>query len=592
VLHADESAARGHGLPAEDCRVELNKILNSQGFEATGRERGFLSYVVEEALAGRGDRIKAYSIAVEVFGRDAAFNPQLDPIVRIEAGHLRRSLERYYLTSGQTDPIVITIPKGGYVPTFSLRAPLPALDVPAPSVSQTVVAIPFSGMVRWLLSGGLVALLVALAAAAWWWNSPGTSAGAPEVPRLLVENFDDLTGTDASAAVATGLKQEVVGQLSKFRDIVVMESSPTATDTSVPGPRFVLAGSVNLATDSFRLRVRLISKADGSVLWAESYDGGMKVAELLDAQADIARHVASTLAQTYGVIFSADASLQVDSPPDDWAAYSCTLSFYAYWVVLDPETRSSVRDCLERTVDRFPDYATAWGLLSLVYIDDYRFEFPDDPALSQAALQRAIAAARRAVDLDPRNIRGLHAKMLALYFNNEIDAALAVGKQGLAINPNDIDLIGEYGSRLALSGNWQEGCALTAQSRQRNPGTLGSYDVDLALCSYFTGDYPQAVMWIKKSTFPNNAIYHLVGAKSAGAGEEHAPGGFDAICPFRRRRVFPRLTEQSGTPYKELSFRTHLLPSAGQHTLRSTYITSPLPARRATSARQTTHSPT
>ena len=294
-----------------------------------------------------------------------------------------------------------------------------------------------------------------------------------------MQSFEDLTGTDASAAIASGLKQEVVGQLSKFKDIVVMESSPTATDTSVPAPRFVLAGSVNLSADAFRLRVRLLNRADGSVLWAESYDGGMKVAELLDAQADIARNVATTLAQTYGVIFSADSSLQADNPPDDWAAYSCTLSFYAYWIVLDRETRSSVRNCLEKTVDRFPNYATAWGLLSLIYIDDYRFEFPADPASSQAALQRAVAAAGRAVDLDPRNIRGLHAQMLALYFNKEIDDALAVGKQALAINPNDIELMGEYGSRLALSGNWREGCALSAEARQRDPGTLGSYDVDL-----------------------------------------------------------------------------------------------------------------
>ena len=169
-------------------------------------------------------------------------------------------------------------------------------------------------------------------------------------------------------------------------------------------------------------------------------------------------------------------------------------------------------------MDRFPNYATAWGLLSLIYIDDYRFEFPTDPASSAASLQRAVAAARRAVDLDPRNIRGLQAQMLALYFNKEIDEALAVGKQALAINPNDIELMGEYGNRLALSGNWHEGCALSAQARQRNPGAVGSYNVDLALCNYFIGDYRQAAMWIRKTPFPNQAIYHLVAAAVFGEG--------------------------------------------------------------------------
>jgi hypothetical protein len=92
VVQAEAPAARERGLPAEDCRAQLHRILNSVDFEATDREHRFLSYVVEETLSGRGGRIKAYSIAVEVFGRDASFDPQSDPIVRIEAGHLRNDV--------------------------------------------------------------------------------------------------------------------------------------------------------------------------------------------------------------------------------------------------------------------------------------------------------------------------------------------------------------------------------------------------------------------------------------------------------------------------------------------------------------------
>ena len=94
-------------------------ILASTDFDTSERNRRFLSYVVEETLAGRPERIKAYSIATSVFGRDERFDPQVDSIVRIEAGRLRRSLERYYLTSGGNDSIRITIPRGSYVPKFS-----------------------------------------------------------------------------------------------------------------------------------------------------------------------------------------------------------------------------------------------------------------------------------------------------------------------------------------------------------------------------------------------------------------------------------------------------------------------------------------
>ncbi|MCV3211125.1 hypothetical protein OHD62_31165 [Mesorhizobium sp. YC-39] len=516
AIQAETPASGEHELPIEACRAQLALILDSTDFDATGRERRFLSHVVEEALSGRGDRIKAYSIAVEVFGRGESFDPQTDPIVRIEAGHLRRALERYYLTAGHTDPILITIPKGGYVPIFLLRSqaslPLPRVAV----VPQQITHHP----VRWiafLLPVMLAAILAAGASVlAWSWTSVRSSA--PETPRVLVEPFDDLTGTAAAAAIASGLKQEIVSQLSKFKDIVVMESAPEDDDASTSPPRFALAGSVSLSVDTFLLRVRLINRANGSVLWADNYDGRMNVTELVEAQSDIARKVSTNLAQAYGVIFQADANLHVDNPPDDWVAYSCTLSFYAYRVDLSPETRASVRTCLEKAVQRFPNYATAWGLLSLVYIDDYRFEFPNDPKLSATTLERALAAARQAVEVDPLNVRGLQGEMLALYFSKEINLALGVGKRGLAINPNDTEFMGEYGQRLAVSGNWRDGCALITEARQKNPRSLGYYEVELALCSYFSGDYPQAVMWIKKSPVRSNPIYHIVAAAILGEG--------------------------------------------------------------------------
>lgn len=54
-----------------------------------------------------------------MFGRNASFDAQSDPVVRIEAGRIRRALERYYLVCGSRDPIRVTIPKGSYSPQFS-----------------------------------------------------------------------------------------------------------------------------------------------------------------------------------------------------------------------------------------------------------------------------------------------------------------------------------------------------------------------------------------------------------------------------------------------------------------------------------------
>ena len=113
--------------------------------------------------------------------------------------------------------------------------------------------------------------------------------------------------------------------------------------------------------------------------------------------------------------------------------------------------------------------------------------------------------------------------MFALYLGGEIDAALAVGKHALQLNPNDTELMGEYGYRLAVSGNWDDGCKLVAEARDRNPGPFAYYETGLALCAYFAGDYAEAAAWIKKASVEGNAIFHAIAAAVlAEAGMEEA----------------------------------------------------------------------
>src|SRR5262245_44954438 len=96
MLSVQETVA----LRASDILEQLERIERSPEFIISDRGRRFLRFVVEETVAGRGDRIKAYSIGTQVFERSDTFDPQYDPVVRIEAGRIRRALERYYLVAG------------------------------------------------------------------------------------------------------------------------------------------------------------------------------------------------------------------------------------------------------------------------------------------------------------------------------------------------------------------------------------------------------------------------------------------------------------------------------------------------------------
>ncbi len=116
-LHPGAAAAT---VSAEDVREQLQRILASSPFLNARRASQFLRFVVEGTLAGE-DGFKEYLIGIEVFERPHNYDPKDDPVVRIEAGRLRKKLAEFYAGPGVNDPILIELPKGGYVPVFRER---------------------------------------------------------------------------------------------------------------------------------------------------------------------------------------------------------------------------------------------------------------------------------------------------------------------------------------------------------------------------------------------------------------------------------------------------------------------------------------
>jgi TolB-like protein/tetratricopeptide (TPR) repeat protein len=505
---------------SSEIQAQLKRILESRDFDVSERDRSFLKYVITETLSGRADQIKAYSIAVDVFGRDASFEPQSDPVVRIEAGRIRRGLERYYLKAGSRDQILITLPKGSYVPVFSYRVEDEWLEA-----EQSQAATPHLKGRSILLLWGLAAIVFAIAAGMLlqWLVlprmkegvSPSLQARGPNIPRLLVEPFENVSKTKDGAIMARGLTVQVVQRLASFKDLVVILIDPRISNSNAllarndPALRYILSGDVDIDGDDIRLSARLVDHTDGSVLWAESYEESRKVRRWREIETDVAREVATALGQPYGVIFQADVARVRQAPPQDWEAYACTLSYYLYRRDFGQSAHASVKNCLEHAVERFPGYATAWALLSLTYIDEFRFRLGSDRS-PQEVLEQAAEAARRAVALNAGNPRALEAQMLSLFFENDVEEALTLGKRAVALNPGDMTLVGEYGLRLALSGKWAEGCPMIAQALEERPGPLGYYETVLALCSYMQRNFQRAAGWIRKTNPPQNPFYHLV----------------------------------------------------------------------------------
>lgn len=133
VASSRDDARQSSSPTSHEVRDALEALLASPHLDASDRRRAFLRYIVEETLAGRADRLKGYSVAISVFGRDESFDSNTDPVVRLEARRLRRDLDSYYVDAGSRDRVRITIPKGAYVPSFEWNERGSGGPRPAPS---------------------------------------------------------------------------------------------------------------------------------------------------------------------------------------------------------------------------------------------------------------------------------------------------------------------------------------------------------------------------------------------------------------------------------------------------------------------------
>ncbi|MDC9809152.1 MULTISPECIES: hypothetical protein [Rhizobium] len=520
------------GPTAEEICRQVERILASEEFHAPKRGRNFLEFVVSETLAGRSSFLKAFTIANMVFGREASFDPQNDPVVRIEAGRIRKALERYYLVAGQADDVIITVPKGGYVPHFEYTrdAPVPARpeeDPENPRIGEfadqdqspqetrrpqpPVARSPRTGLLAILLLLLLLLLLV-LALAFFVTGSalirPLPSEASP--PTVAVEVFAESSSVDSASDIAHGLRDDIIGQLAQLDDIVVVADPDPPTGDHVAAADYALQG--NVQTDGSRLRsvARLVRRADGAVIWANNFDADLRAQNKLWIQTNVARQIAGAIAQPHGAIFQAEtAMIAQPAQKADQDAHACIPAYYSYLQAMTAQSHGAVRECLQQAIQRTPDNATSWALLSLVYLDEMRFRYRLGTPSSAEALALATASAQRAASLAPDNPRVLRAVMLVNFFRGDIDKALAAGTAAYAADPDDVEVAGEYGLRLAMSGKWQSGCELISIALDKNAGPSGYYEAGMAMCAFMRGDIEAAEQWSRISDLDCNPMRHL-----------------------------------------------------------------------------------
>lgn len=528
------TAARAPDVPAvdapgeSDVRAQLDKIVASAAFTAAAQIAGLLRFIVEETLAGRHDRLKAYTIGLEVFQRPASFDPQTDSIVRVEASRLRRRLELYYLGDGRDDAVRIDLPPGTYVPRFTRAPHLPhpihgPTDAPAAArrrrwpvfVPAAVVVVVLGAIAAWVFFGSAADRAGTAATTA----ESGERARETRGPAIAVSAFRSLDGGADQQHFGSGMTEAVIARLTRFRDLHVFRArwrpgsehdlDQIRAQARDVGARFVVEGTVRHDAERLTVTAGVLSAASGEYLWATRYERALTVGGLIEIEEDIAQHIVAAIAQPYGVLSRAAMTGAARQHPASLQAYECVLRAMHYWAELSAANHASGRDCLERAVELDPDYATAWAYLAYFYIDEHRWRF--NPRPEPPPMTRAARAARRAVALDPDSAIARLALSAVAYFSNDIPTFKAMGEAALRLNPSNGEHMASYGSRLAFSGDWERGLELVRNAMALNPWHPDWYALAFIVDACRRGDYRTALQEWNKISLPDFYLYRVLG---------------------------------------------------------------------------------
>ena len=500
---------------AHDVRAELKRILSNPRFQASERRRAFLRFIVEETLTGRADRLKGYTVAVEVFGRDENFDSQADPVVRLEARRLRRDLDSYYVEAGSHDPVRISIPKGTYVPHFECHEvtqaravsdeeqPTNSYEAPSNGVSsasagrQRSIALPS----RNLAVAALVVTVVALATIVWLQNAENgrsVSTADERGPGVVVLPFEALSSTDDSRYLASGISQELVANLARFPGFRLytlpasFEKYPRAEPAILGrdlGVAYVVSGSVNANAEEVRVAAQTVDAKSGRVLWSQTYARTLVPEALIGVQKDLASEIATVIGQPYGVVTS-DVVNQMTTPEvSNMQSYVCVLRAYGYRRSFLRKEFDPVLRCLQEAVQRDPDYSDAWAMLGWLHVDAGRIGYAGYN--TQDEYEKALQAASEAVRLASNSILALKVLGAVYHYLGRYDESERITRQALKINPYDPGTLAQLGWRLAVRGKFEEGIPMLKRAIARTVNPPGWYFHLIAIDLCLKGKYVQ-----------------------------------------------------------------------------------------------------
>jgi len=338
----------------------------------------------------------------------------------------------------------------------------------------------------------------------------------PSGPSIAVLPFRNLSGDADQALFAQALTGDIISGLTQSSHLFVLAASATAgvgdaggepaAAGKTLGVKYVLNGTVQRAGGALRVTARLTVVENAVCIWSQKYDRALSAENLFAVQDDIREQIVATLSDLHGVIYSSQSRKNVHRPTNSLNAYECLSVALAYDRQITPKNHLRARESLERAVELDPAYDGAWAHLSWIYTDESVWGFNPLPD----SMERALAAARKGVELASDNYHNHWLLSRVHYFNGNRDLFLAEAQRALDLNSSDGTTLGLLGLYIAWAGEWDRGMEMMRKAALLNPRFPDYYHTGFGCAEIARGDYEAALEHLHKANLPEFALHQAI----------------------------------------------------------------------------------
>jgi adenylate cyclase len=384
----------------------------------------------------------------------------------------------------------------------------------------------------------------------------------PEKPSIAVLPFENMSGDPEQEYFSDGITEDLITALSRVRWLLVIARNTTFTYKGRAvdikqvaeelGVRYVLEGSVRKSGNRVRITTQLIDGLTGNHVWAERYD--RKLEDVFALQDELSLTLCGAIEPE---LAKSEQQRSKSKAPENLDAWECYHHGMWLWQRNRKDEVAEARRLFERAMELDPNFGPAFAGYAITYFREMLIGF------SERDREKALWAARRAVELDDEDASAHTALGLVHYIDREHHIAIAECKHAIQLNPSFAEALALLGSALSDSGKAEEAIPHIEQAIRLSPRDpmIGPTHARMARAFLFLRQHEKAVEWARTGLRHPNINWpihsYLVSALSHLGIQDEARRALDDLLEFRPSITIGFIGEH--LPITDTDYRDHLL---------------------------------